>query len=482
GLHPPSDLHITNETVKTWCDWDPFESNSVLGFMDSCFLFSYAIFMFGSGFVAERCHLRYFLALGMIGSGVFTYLFGVAYYYDIHNIYYFVIVQILCGMFQTTGWPAVVAAVGHWFGPHSSRGFIFGIWNSHTSAGNILGAYVAGAFVEYNWGLSFIVPGVIIAATGFLIFLFLVPYPEEVGLQSHDSDLASKVLDVSFSLFYQFCLSKENIASFLLKNRFCVSLKQETDNSSSFNGDSIDSGGNYRRRLNKIQEICNRDEEAPLIDEVSYESANKGAVSFLFALKIPGVIEFSLSLFFSKLVCYTFLYWLPKYIKVSTSLSAEDSAYLSIPFDLGGIVGSVLAGLVADKTGASGLTCIVMLLLSIPSLFVYQLYGTLSLGSNIFLLSVLGALVNGPYCLITTAVAADLGNLVTDSQAMATVTAIIDGTGSIGAAIGPLLAGFVSNSGNWNNVFYMVIFSTILSFVFLLRIGRNEMRKFRVVP
>jgi len=50
-----------------------------------------------------------------------------------------------------------------------------GVWNSHTSVGNILGALVAGAFVEYNWGMSFIVPGIIIAVMGVLVFLFLVP-------------------------------------------------------------------------------------------------------------------------------------------------------------------------------------------------------------------------------------------------------------------------------------------------------------------
>lgn len=78
------------------------------------------------------------------------------------------------GFFQTTGWPAVVACIGHWFNK-SSRGVIFGIWNSHTNVGNILGAVIAGAFVEYNWGLSFIVPGVIMGVCGFILFLFLVP-------------------------------------------------------------------------------------------------------------------------------------------------------------------------------------------------------------------------------------------------------------------------------------------------------------------
>jgi OPA family glycerol-3-phosphate transporter-like MFS transporter 1/2 len=37
-------------------------------------------------------------------------------------------------------------------------------------------------------------------------------------------------------------------------------------------------------------------------------------VSIWAALRIPGVMSFALTLFFSKLVAYTFLYWLPFYL------------------------------------------------------------------------------------------------------------------------------------------------------------------------
>ena len=68
-------------------------------------------------------------------------------------------------------------------------------------------------------------------------------------------------------------------------------------------------------------------------------------------------------------------------------------------------------------------------------MFVYQEYSNVSLGLNIFLLMLTGLFVNGPYALITTAVSAELGtheSLKGNSKALATVTAIIDGTGSIG--------------------------------------------------
>ena len=65
-------------------------------------------------------------------------------------------------------------------------GLIFGLWNAHTSLGNILGSVIAGAFVEDNWGLSFIIPGAIIGFMGFMVFLFLVPKPQHVGCSVTD--------------------------------------------------------------------------------------------------------------------------------------------------------------------------------------------------------------------------------------------------------------------------------------------------------
>ena len=47
--------------------------------------------------------------------------------------------------------------MANWFGK-GKRGLIMGIWNSHTSIGNIIGALMAGHFVNYNWGLSFLLP------------------------------------------------------------------------------------------------------------------------------------------------------------------------------------------------------------------------------------------------------------------------------------------------------------------------------------
>ena len=67
-------------------------------------------------------------------------------------------------------------------------GLIFGIWNSHTSLGNILGTLIAARFVNSNWGYSFMVPGIIIAGMGIVTYLFLVTNPEDVGLSLKKKD------------------------------------------------------------------------------------------------------------------------------------------------------------------------------------------------------------------------------------------------------------------------------------------------------
>ena len=70
--------------------------------------------------------------------------------------------------------------------------------------------------------------------------------------------------------------------------------------------------------------------------------------------------------------------------------------------------------------------------------------------------------MNGPYSLITTAVSAELGthkSLKGSGKALATVASIVDGTGSIGAAVGPLMAGWLGLS----RVFYMLVTSDVLA-------------------
>nr|GME03348.1 putative glycerol-3-phosphate transporter 5 [Ipomoea batatas] len=411
----PKTLNTTSNASLGWAPFDGPDGTHRLGELDLAFLLSYSAGMYFAGHIGDSIDLRLFLTAGMVGSGFFVVVFGLGYFLDVHWLPFFVVVQILCGLFQSIGWPCVVAVVGNWFG-EGRRGFIMGAWNSHTSVGNIVGSLVASSVLGYGWGWSFVLPGAFIVAVAILVYLFLVVRPDDIGFDM-----------------------------------------------------PADEG-----------EALVGEDEGEVVRLVASRNEGSVAIGFLEAWKLPGVAPYAFCLFFSKLVAYTFLYWLPFYIRhtavAGVHLSHEKAGMLSTIFDIGGVIGGVLAGVISDKIEARAVTSVAFFLLSIPALILYRIFGSISMFANVALMLISGSLVNGPYALITTAVAADLGTQGVaggNSRALATVTAIIDGTGSVGAAIGPLLAGYISTRG-WTSVFFMLILSISFAGLLLITVVKSE--------
>ncbi|XP_030642209.1 glucose-6-phosphate exchanger SLC37A1 [Chanos chanos] len=445
------------------CSWKPFDKNNykqLLGAMDYSFLCAYAVGMYLSGIIGERLPIRLYLTGGMLASGLFTALFGMGYVYNIHNLSFYILVQVFNGLVQTTGWPSVVTCIGNWFGK-GRRGLIMGLWNSHTSVGNILGSLIAGYYVSTNWGMSFIVPGIIMAVMGVVCFLFLIEHPNDLkafNACTQDSANGNKKLQKNWNG---------------LNGHKDLYLQYKP-------GSKAQSGDMELLLAQDHVEMC-----LPVQQVVVVKSdAEPSAISFMGALRIPGVVEFSLCLLFAKLVSYTFLFWLPLYITKAAHLDAKRAGDLSTLFDVGGIVGGVLAGVISDKLGKRATTCAVMLLLAAPTLYGFSMMSQFGLGPTIAMLLVCGGLVNGPYALITTAVSADLGthkSLKGNARALSTVTAIIDGTGSVGAALGPLLAGLLS-AGGWDQVFYMLMAADFFALLLLSRLVLKELSSHKSRP
>ena len=218
--------------------------------------------MFISGHAGDRLDIRLFLVTGMVGSGILTIIFGLGDWFNVHKLGFFLVVQIVCGLFQSIGWPCVVAVVGNWFGKEK-RGLIMGFWNSHTSVGNIVGSVLSSAVLEFGWGWSFVLPGILIIIIGIFVFLFLVVNPEDLGFEALGQEIEMSA--------------------------------QIESNKSLENSEKVES-----------------DDAGLLPSEISDSS---GAIGFLEAWRLPGVVPFAFCLFFSKLVAYTFLYWLPFYIR-----------------------------------------------------------------------------------------------------------------------------------------------------------------------
>lgn len=196
-------------------------------------------------------------------------------------------------------------------------------------------------------------------------------------------------------------------------------------------------------------------------------------------MKIPGVVDYALSTFFMKLIVYTFVSWLPFYILNMTSYSTEQSSgYMSMVFDFAGMAGNIFAGLIADKTNCGAVVSVVMLTVGAACTYLYFLYAKLSMHINIALLMLVGVFINGPFYLTVTSVPVNLAtnpDLRGNVKATSTVTAIIDGTGSVGAAIGPFITGYIMTTG-WANVVYMLIVACLCASIFLLRLAYRELK------
>ena len=122
-----------------------------------------------------------------------------------------------------------------------------------------------------------------------------------------------------------------------------------------------------------------------------------------------------------------------------------------------------------------------MFLLAIPAIFCLETFVKHNVSVLIGLLLVIGLLLNGPYTLITTAVSADLGtrpSLVKDKKSLTTVTAVIDAMGSLGSALGPLIAGQLADHfKGWTAVFYYLIGAQVCAVLCLTRLIVNETRQ-----
>ncbi|XP_017588813.1 glucose-6-phosphate exchanger SLC37A1 isoform X1 [Corvus cornix cornix] len=467
------------------CGWEPFDKSNykqLLGALDYSFLCAYAVGMYLSGLIGERLPIRYYLTGGMLASGLFTAMFGLGYFYNVHNLWFYIMAQVSVKHFKVIQSPlklpffsalfdckhalpyaqveisvVLLLECGEFTSLLSSeqcdfwRGLIMGVWNSHTSVGNILGSLIAAYWVSTCWGLSFVVPGVIVAVMGVVCFLFLIEHPRDVSCS---------------------CTPSSNSKTFLNGASRCR-----------IQMPALNAKENGKPQDPEMQHLLTDSENCSVSLSSSTVATGEGrhgtsAISFLGALRIPGVVEFSLCLLFAKLVSYTFLFWLPLYITNVEHLDAKRAGDLSTLFDVGGIFGGILAGLISDRLEKRASTCGMMLLLAAPTLYMFSAVSKMGLEATVVMLLISGALVNGPYALITTAVSADLGthkSLKGNARALSTVTAIIDGTGSVGAALGPLLAGLISPSG-WNNVFYMLMVADACALLLLLRLIQKELQ------
>jgi len=174
---------------------------------------------------------------------------------------------------------------------------------------------------------------------------------------------------------------------------------------------------------------------------------------------------------FLKLVNYTLFFWLPFYL--TKYFSPTTSNLISILYDIGMMPGGIITGYLSDIFGGRRATvCCGMLLGLCPLLYFFsQNMNNLSIYWLLTIMCLMGVLVGGPNNIITSAVAADLAGHPTirkNNRALGTVTGIINGTGSITAALGLSLVTYLQVTYGWAWVWYFLIICTISGVTILI--------------
>uniref|UniRef100_A0A671EBD3 Sugar phosphate exchanger 3 n=1 Tax=Rhinolophus ferrumequinum TaxID=59479 RepID=A0A671EBD3_RHIFE len=185
------------------------------------------------------------------------------------------------------------------------------------------------------------------------------------------------------------------------------------------------------------------------------------AISFHQACCLPGVIPYSLAYACLKLVNYSFFFWLPFYLSNNFGWKEAEADKLSIWYDVGGIIGGTLQGFISDVLQKRAPVLALSLLLAVASLVGYSRF-----------------FIGGPSNMISSAISADLGRqelIQGSSEALATVTGIVDGTGSIGAAVGQYLVSLIQDNLGWMWVFYFFILMTSCTILFISPLIVREM-------
>uniref|UniRef100_A0A3P8NK66 Sugar phosphate exchanger 3 n=1 Tax=Astatotilapia calliptera TaxID=8154 RepID=A0A3P8NK66_ASTCA len=390
---------------ETWQDNRLFEDEKqatlFLGILDSIFLFSYAVGLYLSGMIGDRVNLRYVLCFGLCGSAAVEFVFGtLTEWLHIYNIYLYSSLWVLNGLLQSAVWPCVVAVMGNWFGK-AGRGFVFGLWSACASVGNILGAFLASSVLKYGYEYAFLVTSVVQFAGGVVVFFGLLTSPKEseTGLSPIETDTDS----------HKPLMSDEEDEVEVEK---------------------------YSRRGQSVEQPVEPPAESPQ------------AIGFLKAFCLPGVLPYSLAYACLKLVNYSFFFWLPFYLSNNYKWKEAQADRLSVWYDVGGIIGGTFQGLISDFMGKRAPVLVVSLMLAIGALVGYSRSPNDQVINGV-LLAITGLFIGGPSNIISSAISADLGRqdaLRGSKEALATVTGIVDGTGSIGAAAGQVK---MKKKSNW---------------------------------
>lgn len=153
-------------------------TKSSLGLLGSIFSISYGISKFTSGIISDRTTPRYFMAIGLMITGVLNICFGLS-----SSLLFFCLFWGLNGWFQGFGAPPCSRFLTQWYS-QSERGSWWSTWSVSHNVGSFIIPWIVGACLEFGlgWRYAMFIPGVICIFGGFFLINRLRDTPQSLGL------------------------------------------------------------------------------------------------------------------------------------------------------------------------------------------------------------------------------------------------------------------------------------------------------------
>lgn len=189
-------------------------------------------------------------------------------------------------------------------------------------------------------------------------------------------------------------------------------------------------------------------------------------IGFFQAFALPNVMSYAIAFGFFKLVNYAMFFQLP--LILASHFDPSTSNVISSLYSVGMMPGGIVCGWVSDLYGGKR-ACVIATFMGIlcPLLLLFAWYmDTLPVLVLLLLLAFMGCLVGGPNNIITSAVAADLADdpsIQGNNRALGTVTGIINGSGSVTAAIGQMVIPVLYEYGKTNGVGYRYVWYFLIA-------------------
>jgi len=150
-----------------------------LGILGSVLSMTYGLSKFFSGVMADKSNPRFFMAFGLILTGLCNIAFGMS-----SNVALFTLFWGLNGWFQGWGWPPCAKLLTHWYS-QKERGRWWGLWNtSHSVGGALIPIIAAICAKQWGWRYAMYMPGIMCIFVGFILIKVLRDTPQSLGLPS----------------------------------------------------------------------------------------------------------------------------------------------------------------------------------------------------------------------------------------------------------------------------------------------------------